>query len=206
MDDDANARTLASYEQAAERYRQQESSVPAPTMMAFLDRVIDAVPPGASTLEIGSGPGRDASLLEARGLRVRRTDATAAFVSMMRRDGHPADLLDVRTDDLGGPYDLVYASAVLLHLTTDEIEPVLRRLRGALRADGVLAFTVKEGVGAGWSTERLDVPRWFTYWQEPDLREVLGRCGWAVLSLERGATPIATWLAVLAEIDSDAAC
>ena len=81
---------------------------------AELDWLAGAVGAGGSVLEIGSAGGRDAIQLEERGLTVRRTDITPAFVELMRSRGYDAEVLDPLTDDLGGPYDGVWASACLL--------------------------------------------------------------------------------------------
>lgn len=177
--------TLASYEAGTQRYL-DHSTPPGPLVRAYLDEVARRVGDGR-VLELGSGPGHDADHLESRGVRVLRTDATAAFVERLRAAGHDARLLDVRTDDLGGPYVGVLADAVLLHLTREELDDVLARARRATRAGGVLAFTVKEGDGEGWSHAELDLPRHFTYWREPGLRAALERAGWHVRSLERVA-------------------
>ena len=70
-------------------------------------------------LEIGTGGGRDAALMEQLGLRVRRTDITPAFVAILREQGHEADLIDPLVDDLTSPdgaYDAVWANASLLHV------------------------------------------------------------------------------------------
>jgi len=184
--------TLQTYETAAERYREQTRQA-GPDLLDFLDRLAALAGPGAHVLEIGSGPGNDAVLLEARGLRVTRTDATTAFVAMMQADGFEAAVLDVRTDDLGGPYDAVLADAVLLHLTRDEFALALRKARAAA---GLLAFTLKEGDGDAWTTAKLDLPRHFTYWREEPLREVLTSTGWWPVAIERvqGREP---WLYVL---------
>jgi hypothetical protein len=116
----------------------------------------------------------------------------------VRSKGHDASLLDVRTDPFGGPHDAVLANAVLLHLTPDELESALRRLRAAIRNGGPLAFTVKRGTGAGWSTEKLSRPRYFAYWQEPALRDALTKSGWTIHSLQHVESPTDEWLQVIA--------
>lgn len=168
--------TIASYDAAAATYAAQ-TAAPAPVITAWLDRVADVIGSG-HVLELGSGPGHDALRLEARGLHVLRTDATPAFVSMLRAAGHEARRLDMRCDDLGGPYDAVLADAVLLHLDRTQFADVLGRARAAVGGRGVLAFTIKEGDGDEWHERRLGVPRYFTYWREPAVREVLARTGW----------------------------
>jgi hypothetical protein len=41
---------------------------------------------------------------------------------------------------------------------------------------------------------RLGLPRWFTYWREPDLRAELAAAGWSVVTLERVRGPADQWL------------
>ncbi len=78
-------------------------------------------------LELGSGPGREATVLERLGATVRRTDGTPAFVERLRAAGHDAHVLDARRDPLGGPYDAVFANAVLLHLSRPDLQALLGR-------------------------------------------------------------------------------
>jgi hypothetical protein len=59
-------------------------------------------------------------------------DATGAFVERLRAAGHQARQLDIRHDDLGGPYDAVLANAVLLHLGRDQFRLALRRILQAV--------------------------------------------------------------------------
>lgn len=190
MSDDV---TIATYQAGAEQYREQ-TSTPGETVLAFLDRLVEAAPPEATVLELGSGPGLDAVLLERRGLRVDRTDGTPAFVEMMRADGHAARRLDIRTDDFGGPYDVVLADAVLLHLTRPEFAAALRKARAAVNDGGLLAFTLKEGDGDEWHTRKLGRPRFFTYWREPDLRAELAAAGWEPIWLEHVPGQLEPWL------------
>ncbi|MGZ6791388.1 MAG: class I SAM-dependent methyltransferase [Mycobacteriales bacterium] len=175
-----NARTLAAYERAAAQWRDATSAVLTPAKEAFLTELVARVPAGGSVLEIGSGTGRDAAWLEGCGLRVRRTDGCASFVELMRADGLAAEVLDVLVDDLGGPYDLVYASAVLLHLDEADLRRALHRMAAAA---GLLAFTLKEGEGEEWSEAKIGLPRYFRYWTADALSAVLAEVGLTPLVL-----------------------
>lgn len=153
---------------------------------------VAAVGAGARVLEVGSGPGRDADLLESLGVDVRRTDISPAFVELLRAQGHAADVLDPLTDDLddparpGTPYDGVWASASLLHVDRADLPVVLARLAEATRAGGVLAASLKEGDGEAWSTHGyVGAPRHFVYWREPGLRAALESAGWDVERIDR---------------------
>ena len=188
--------TIASYQSAAAAYRERSSS--SEVLLAFLDRVVATVGVGRHVLELGSGHGSDAAYLEAGGLQVTRTDATMAFVEMMRADGHTARVLDVRVDEFGGPYDAVLADAVLLHLSRADFAAVLVRAREAVVPKGVLAFTLKEGDGEAWSTAKIGLPRFFTYWREPRVRELLDAAGWTVDDIDHIGGRTEPWLHVLA--------
>lgn len=188
--------TLRTYERAAQRYADRTAG-PGPASCAFLDRFADIVG-GGSVLEIGSGPGTDATYLEGRGLKVSRTDATPAFVEMMRASGHEAHVLDIRTADLGGPWDAALAQAVLLHLDRAQFADALERIRQAVVDGGVFAFTLKEGDGDAWSEAKLDLPRHFTFWREPRLRLVMAQTRWDVMSIDHVAGRLEPWLFVMA--------
>jgi SAM-dependent methyltransferase len=188
-----NERTVATYEEKAEAFRE---SIPKEPHHQLIDLLADLVPAGARVLELGSGTGRDAAELERRGFVVRRTDATEAFLEMMRADGHDADRLDALTDDFGGPYDAVFADAVFLHFARTQLAAVLRK---AVHAAPVLAFSTKEGAGEEWSNRFLDLPRHFVMWQEEPLRELLASAGWSVRELIRTTGPSgASWFSVSA--------
>jgi len=187
--------TLAAYQSLAQEYLQRRGERRWPEMAAYLDRFASLVGSGP-VLEIGSGPGWDAEYLESRGVRVTRTDATPAFISLLRAAGHDARLLDARTDPLGGPYRGILADAVLHHLSRDQFADLLRRARAAAVPGGVLAFTVKEGDGAAWS-DNLGMPRHFTNWREPAVRAALRVAGWPDASVDH-VTGQDNWLFVLA--------
>ncbi len=184
--DRATAATVRAYDGAAAEYRDGTADLP-DAVAAAIGRFAGVLPRGARVLEIGSGPGRDAAALEAAGLRVRRTDVTPAFVDLMRADGVDADVLDPLHDDLadpaapGTPYDGVWASACLLHVSREDLPTVLSRLADATRPGGPLYASLKEGDGESWSVHgHVSSPRRFTYWREEPLRAALEEAGWQV--------------------------
>jgi len=147
---------------------------------------------------LGSGTGRDALLLEARDLVVERTDATQAFVGMLRRGGHEGRVLNALSDDPGGPYAGVLANAVFLHFDDRELRHVLRRVRTSLATDGVLASTVKEDDGAGCCTGKLGAPRHFTDRRPGGLRRLPEDEGWLRELLTRHTGGDRSWIFVIA--------
>jgi SAM-dependent methyltransferase len=167
-------------------------------VLAEVEWLAAQVPAGA-VLEIGSGGGRDALALERSGLTVRRTDVSQGFVDLLRERGHAAVRLDPLHDDLGGPWDAVWANASLLHVARYDLATVLGRLAGATRVGGALAMTLKEGDGEGWSTHgSVGAPRRFTYWREDAVRAVLEGAGWSAEVTHRVGHRDQPWLTIRA--------
>lgn len=200
---DPVAATVRAYDLHAVAYAER-TAAPTASLRAGIERLAAGVGEGGRVLEIGSGGGRDAALMEEMGLRVRRTDVTAGFVALLREQGHAADLLDPLTDDLrspDGPYDGVWANASLLHVARTDLPVVLARLAAVTRRGGLLHASVKEGVGEGWSTHgSVRAPRHFTYWRADDLREAVTGAGWTDVDVARsdGDGNTQAWLEVAA--------
>jgi SAM-dependent methyltransferase len=150
---DANSETLAAYEAGWEKYLAGTPAVPLNEHGSWLPDALVRRPPGR-VLEIGSGPGHDAAHMEAIGVPVERTDACAGFVQNLQDQGHEARLLNVLTDDLGGPYGMIYAFAVFQHFDGFQLSAVLRRCHNALVPGGVLAFSARRGTGTEWQERK----------------------------------------------------
>ena len=191
--------TVRAYELDAVAYVAASPAMP-DSVRADLEALAERLGPGARVLEIGSGGGRDARVMEELGLHVRRTDVTHAFVALLREQGHAADLLDPLVDDLSapqGPYDAVWANASLLHVARADLPTVLSRLAAVTRVGGVLRASLKEGDGEGWSTHgSVRRPRHFTYWRAADVVDVLTGAGWSDVQVRTGVagTRGETWL------------
>ena len=196
---DPRAETIAAYQAGAAAYAAGTARL-SDAAVRDLDEFAVRVGAGGRVLEIGSGPGHDARELERRGLVVRRTDITPAFVDLMRADGFDADVVDPLVDDLGGPWDGVWASAVLIHLAREEMPEVLGRLHAATRSGAVLYVSVQEGDGEGWHTRgHVAGARHFTFWREEPLRAVLEEAGWRVDVVRTSETANGRWLDTFAE-------
>ena len=174
--------TVRAYDRHAAAYAAGTAAMP-DEVRRDIEALARRLGAGARVLEVGSGGGRDAVLMEELGLRVRRTDITPGFVAHLRQQGHLADLVDPLVGDLSspeGPYDGVWANASLLHVSRADLPTVLARLAAVTVPGGVLRIAVKEGDGDGWSTHG-SVPdaRHFTYWRADALRAAVLGAGWS---------------------------
>jgi SAM-dependent methyltransferase len=181
--------TVRAYDLDAAAYVAAGAQLP-DSVRADIEQFVERLGAGARVLEIGSGGGRDALLMEELGLAVRRTDITPAFVALLREQGHEADLLDPLVDDVATPagaYDGVWANASLLHVDRADLPTVLTRLAAVTRPRGLLRASFKEGDGDGWSTHgSIANPRHFTYWRADALRAAVAATGWTDVDLRAG--------------------
>lgn len=150
MSDEAlaqNRRTIAAYESYAERYDAIVSQIANRFDQGWLKRLVGVIGEGSHVLEVGSGPGREADFLETLGVTVRRTDATQKFLDIQAVRGNKGELLNIITDDLGGPYDAVVALCVLIHVPRVETAAVLAKIAANLRPGGAFLVSMRSGDG-----------------------------------------------------------
>jgi SAM-dependent methyltransferase len=197
-----NEDTVRSYEASAVEYVAEAASMPG-WVADEIEAFVAALGGTGRILEIGSGGGRDARVLERRGLSVRCTDVVQTFVDLLRADGLEADRLDPLTDDLAdprhpdSPYDGVWSCACLFHVERQDLVVVLGRLAAATRSGGRIHASFKEGDGEDRSTYgTADARRRYTdtLWREDHLRLQFDAAGWIVDEIgSHGDKP---WLAV----------
>lgn len=174
-----NGRTVAAYENYARRYAAAVSPQPSDSGASALRRLADMLPSGGRVLEVGSGPGWDADFLEALGVRVRRTDVTAAFREFQAERGRQADAFDVLADEIAETYDGILMLCVLQHFERTELDGVLYKLVNALRDEGALLLSHPVGEDEIWEHTAAGDYR-VVRWSSAALDDRLQRSGFTV--------------------------
>jgi SAM-dependent methyltransferase len=154
----ANATTLQAYEDHIQEYVDATPDQISGHVKAWIDQALAHTDKTSPVLELGSGTGRDASHIESLGYDVIRSDAAVGFVERLRSAGHEARIINALTDDLGGPSGMIFADAVFVHFTPDQVGLILNKVHQALTSGGILAFTVKQGLGSEWLSSKLNAP------------------------------------------------
>ena len=115
------------------------------------------ITPNTSVLELGCGSGRDARFMAGLGARVTATDGSAGMLSEAReRKGKPiyrllslpasaSDVARLRTDNSDKAFDVVVASAVLMHLNDEAFFRTARNIAELTKEDGLLILSVPLG-------------------------------------------------------------
>lgn len=136
----------------------------------------------AAILDAGCGSGRDARAFDSLGYRVTAFDASPAIVSLAAKHCElPVQCLRFQNVTWQCEFHGIWASASLLHIPRAELPDVMKRLRNALKPNGILYASFKYGRG-----EREHKGRCFTDMDEQDLAALLGQ----VTGLEE----VETWI------------
>ncbi len=195
--DTNNGRTVAAYENYARRYAANVSPQPSESGASALRGLADMLPHGGQVLEIGSGPGWDADFLEGLGVRVHRTDVTAAFRDFQAERGRQVDALDVLTDEIAETYDGILMLCVLQHFERTELDAVLHKLVNALRNEGALLLSHPVGDDEFWEHTASGDYR-VVRWSSAKLDDRLQRAGLSIDWDTREDGEEGLWRAVLA--------
>ncbi|MFC4671530.1 class I SAM-dependent methyltransferase [Seohaeicola nanhaiensis] len=145
---DLSKAALAVYAGNADRLIEAYEAVNADQIFApFLDLLPGA---GATALDIGTGTGRDAAWLAARGLAVTAVEPTEGLrAAGITRHGATLEWMDDILPNLPGlgarTFDLVVVNAVWHHLGDAERDRAARRLAALLRSDGLILLSLRHG-------------------------------------------------------------
>lgn len=171
--------TLDFYAVNARQYAQTGTDQPSPRLLAFLD----ALAPGATILELGSGSGRDAAAMLERGFDVEATDGSPELAAeATRRLNRPVRIMTFEALEEENAYDAVWACASLLHAPAASLSGILSRVHRAMRPDALFVASYKAGSGEG----RDGLGRYYNY---PDADTLLGHyrdaASWSSLALDQ---------------------
>ena len=150
------ARTIAHYDNSAEAFRAGTRDHDVSQNYEALLGAIDGDGP-YMLLDFGCGPGRDLAYFKSLGHTGVGLEGSAQFVEMARA-ATGCEVLHQDFVNLSLPaarFDGVFANASLFHVPTQELPRVLRQLRDALVARGVLFCSNPHGNGEeGFRSER----------------------------------------------------
>lgn len=178
-----NPQTLATYNTKVQTYIDTSPNEVFGPLQVWIDSNLDALSKDAKILEIGSGTGKDAKYIASKGYTMELTDASQGFIDYLRSEGLEARLLNAIEDDLGENYDMIFADAVFLHFTEPELRLVLNKVHTALNPIGRLAFTLKAGEGEESTTRKMDAPRYFHFWLEEEISQILKETGFTEVTI-----------------------
>ncbi|WP_208351357.1 class I SAM-dependent DNA methyltransferase [Pseudaestuariivita rosea] len=172
--------TIAVYSNQAETYADMVSKgEPDADLQSF----IDAIPANGRVLDLGCGPGNSAAMMRDAGLQVDATDACPQMIELAeKRHGIIARLESFAQLDSIACYDGIWANFSLLHAKRDDMPEHLSQIHRALHPHGYFHIGMKLGTGA--KRDRLN--RFYTYYSEAELTDLLEQHGFSPLYKRQG--------------------
>ncbi len=144
---------------------------------------------GKRVLVPGCGDGRDSRFLLSLGLGITSFDLSEEMLKIAIAEDPKGSyaLLDLRDiNRCAGPYDGIFASGCLYHLTKQEFAQCVQSCRALLSSAGVLYLNMKEGQGERFEDKpgpqypggaearaRLQGKRFYAYYQREELLSAL---------------------------------
>ncbi len=144
-------------------------------MSSSYKEFLSYIPKGGKILDVGFGSGRDSLYFKKNGYDVLGIDVVDEFIE------HGKELaLNVKKEDIlsityKDEFDGIYCSASLLHLNREELILALKKIKDALKKDGVIYLSFKEGEFLGIRDDR--------YYQDMTLENMKGILSLSSLSL-----------------------
>lgn len=191
--------TIQTYNQLAKEYDQEVAYFWDIFPLSFITDFVSAVGKPNRILNIGSGPGRDGSLLYAAGLNVTCLDASAEMVTLSKQRG----LFSVLGDFFNLPFENnsfagIWAYTALLHCRKSELPKALKEVNRVLKKDGILGLGMVLGEGEGYrESSEIKSPRWFAYYSLDELKNILLAANFEIISSDEFKPKSKTYLNIL---------
>lgn len=170
--------TIDTYNLLAKEYDEETAGFWKSFPQAFIDAFAGEVPNGR-VLNVGSGPGRDGVMLQAKGLDVLCLDASSAMVELSTERGLPSmlgDFMELPFD--AGSFEGVWAYTSLLHIPKAESSRALAEIQRVLTPGGVLGLGLIEGNAEEYKeSSGMNQPRLFSYYTKEEIETLLQASG-----------------------------
>ncbi|MCG8490017.1 MAG: class I SAM-dependent methyltransferase [Sneathiellales bacterium] len=122
------------------------AEAPGEDFKAQRDQFTKSLPKGVHILELGCGGGHDARAFMDAGFKVTALDGSAELAAEAeKRIGQDVVVMDFADLDYHEEFDAIWASASLLHVPSDDLPAVLKKVVASLKEGGVIMASFKEG-------------------------------------------------------------
>ena len=179
-------KTIETYRQTFDKYVERTRDESQGEFREWLDSFAAHIPKEGVILEIGSASGRDARYFASKGFKVICTDVIPEALQRLSDEGFETAEFDFRSTpkpEWANKFDGLFANAVLLHAPPNAFEVALRNIALVLKENGVAAFSLKAGEGEEISLEKLEAPRYFRSHTEPEIRDILSKLPFDIISV-----------------------
>jgi 2-polyprenyl-3-methyl-5-hydroxy-6-metoxy-1,4-benzoquinol methylase len=166
----------------------------------WIQRGVDGLVKSAKIFEIGSASGADAWKFKKLGFNIITSDAVDGFVNFLRKNGFSETRkFNILSDEFPEKYDAVFANAVLVHLTYDEVREAVKKIFNDLNDGGrmIASFKWDDTLDEEWTTKHMNAGRrYMSYWRDPEeLVNMIKTAGFSTVEIDK---PEKKWWHIIA--------
>jgi len=144
------------------------------------------IPEGATVLDLGCGPGRDARAFAKQGYQVVGTDLSEGMINKAKERVPDATFHVMDSRNLtfeSETFDGVWAQASLLHIPKDDIPRTLAGVYRVLKKGGIFYLAVKKGdkVSLDPDARHKNLPKYWVFFETEEMISLLQDAGFRML-------------------------
>lgn len=177
---DGNTRTIETYNKSVDKYVSATSfQVVWSYIQDWITQTLSYISKDDKILEIGSWWWRDADYFEEQWYQVQRSDYADWFIEYIQKQGKHILKVNILDIQLPEKYKLVFADAVLLHLSEEQMKIALQQVYNVLEEWGYFSFSLQNGVWEElrWASSKSNGDRYFKYRDVDSLVGILKEYG-----------------------------
>lgn len=181
-----NDLTIKTYQDHFDRYENNTASEASSESKVWMDSFLAKLPPNAKILEVGSATGRDARYFRSQGFDVTCTDVIPQALLKLQEEGFKTFTYDFRNppkSDWLESFDGYFANGVFVHASQEIFEDNLKNISKIVHKGGIIGISLKIGEGEEISHEKVDAPRYFKYYTEEKLKQIISQYSLEILDL-----------------------
>ena len=173
--------TLNVYDDNVETYRRLVDKLPE---LESVSQFTGRLSPGALILDLGCGIGNAAAQMRDQGFQLVCVDGSPEMVKAAN-DAFSLNATTAFFSDLDAIalYDGIWANFSLLHAAKTDFPTYLKAIHTALKPGGLFFISLKSGKGE----KRDQLGRFYAYYQEDELENLLLQTGFTPENTRRGA-------------------
>ncbi|MFA5406358.1 MAG: class I SAM-dependent methyltransferase [Candidatus Nanoarchaeia archaeon] len=163
--------TIETYDKIAEKFDLVTNNLSPAHTDLFIESII-----GKKILDVGSGPGRDASYFQLNGFNVTCIDLSDSMIELCKNKGLNAIKMDLEKIIFPDQsFDGVWANTSLIHIPKNHFPSALDGLYRVLKPDGILGLSMKNGSSEGFKKSKWygDKERFYALYSNDELTALL---------------------------------
>lgn len=132
-------------------------------------KFLEYIPKKGYILDFGCGSGRDSKYFIENGYKIKAIDGSLELCLLAEKYmNHKVIHMNFSELNDLNKYDGIWSCATILHLTKQEFIKVLKKMIRALKEEGIIYISFKDGIG-----EELKDGRYFMYYTENQFEEII---------------------------------